>query len=70
MSVTANPQPYSIAIQKQPGTRPTVRHTLEIAPTWRTTWHAENLRAIGPKTWIFEDILTSDRFTGVMIAPK
>jgi len=68
-SVPAASQPYSIAIQKQPGTRMTVRHTLELAPTWRTTWRAENLRAVGPRTWTFEDLLTSDRFTGVMIAP-
>ncbi|MDO8599275.1 MAG: DUF4012 domain-containing protein [bacterium] len=66
----ADPQAYSIAIQKQPGTHATVRHTLELAPAWRATWRAENLRPVGPQTWTFEDLLTSDRFTGIMVAPK
>ncbi|MDO8622134.1 MAG: DUF4012 domain-containing protein [bacterium] len=66
----ADPQSYSLLVQKQSGTRATVRHTIELAPTWRSTWSAENLQAAGPNTWTFSDILTSDRFTGMMVAPR
>lgn len=66
----ADPQSYSLLIQKQSGTHATVRHTINLAPSWRGTWSAENLRSTGTNAWSFEDLLTSDRFTGMMIQPN
>ena len=67
---TADPQPYSLSIQKQPGTHATIRHTIELTPHWRASWLATNLRKTGPRTWSLEDLLTSDRFTGMMVSPN
>jgi hypothetical protein len=69
-TVPADPQPYSLRIQKQPGTKPTIRHTLDLHPHWRATWTSENLHTLNAHTWMLEDILTTDRLTGAMIAPE
>ncbi|MBI4434772.1 hypothetical protein HY635_03080, partial [Candidatus Uhrbacteria bacterium] len=67
--VPANPQPYTLALQKQPGTRATIHHAVELAPNWRTTWTSENLAPRGANAWALEDLLTTDRATGMMIQP-
>jgi hypothetical protein len=69
-TVTAAPQPYALMIQKQPGTRATISHSVALAPNWRATWASENLAPRGAQVLALEDILTTDLMTGLMVAPK
>ncbi|MBI2483327.1 DUF4012 domain-containing protein [Candidatus Uhrbacteria bacterium] len=68
--VPADPQSYSLAVQKQPGMQTTFQHSFTIDPSWRTTWIARNLHAQGTRTWNVDDLLTTDLFTGALVAPK
>lgn len=69
-TVAAGPQSYALTIQKQPGTRATVSHSVTLAPTWRTTWTSENLMSRGSQIFALEDILTTDLATGMMVSPN
>ncbi|MBI4142607.1 DUF4012 domain-containing protein [Candidatus Uhrbacteria bacterium] len=64
------PQPYSLFVQRQPGTRPTFRHTITLESPWRATWVAPTLTPVDTHTWSVADILDADHFSGVMIAPR
>ncbi len=69
-TIRAAPQPYALAVQKQPGTRATMHHAVELAPNWQASWTSENLAPRGARAWALEDLLTTDLATGMMIAPN
>ncbi|MDO8462912.1 MAG: DUF4012 domain-containing protein [bacterium] len=66
----ADPQPYSLYVQKQPGTRAAFTHTLTLDPVWNASWTAANLTASDEHAWRFMDELRTDLSTGAMIAPR
>lgn len=65
----APPAPYSLLIQKQPGTRATYRHRIVVDPTWDVSWHATNL---APHNGALEltDESRTDLMTGIMVSPR